>query len=110
MWLDKDVWDVEARGGPPTLIAGTDLRKMFQNLLADEFKLRFHEESKQGSLYALMVDKSGSKMKVNDGPGNFEIPIDGHRGGVAVGKRVSMEYLCYWLKRTVFLYATMSGR
>ena len=30
--------------------------------------------------------------------------IDGHRGGIAVGKRVSIEYLCYWLKRFVLLY------
>jgi uncharacterized protein (TIGR03435 family) len=102
-WLDRDLWDVEAKADRAYGLE--DLHKMFQNLLADEFKLRFHEESKEGPLYALTVGKSGSKMKVSDGPENFEIPpIDGHVGGVAVGKRVSMDYLCAWLKRYVLLY------
>jgi uncharacterized protein (TIGR03435 family) len=102
-WLDKDVWDVEAKADHAYGLA--DLHTMFQNLLADEFKLKFHEETKEGPLYALTVNKSGSKMKVNDSPENFEIPpIDGHIGGVAAGKRVSMAYLCYWLKRSVLLY------
>ena len=74
-----------------------DLHIMFQNLLADEFKLKFHRESKEGPVYALMVDKVGSKMTVNTGPTDFEIPIGGGPGGITHGKRVPMEYLCYWL-------------
>jgi Protein of unknown function (DUF3738) len=50
-----------------------------------------------GPVYALMVEKSGSKTKVNDSPQDYEIPIQGGPGGVTVGKRVSMEYLCYVL-------------
>ncbi|MGA3190039.1 MAG: TIGR03435 family protein, partial [Bryobacteraceae bacterium] len=103
VWLDNDVWNVEAKADHAYSL--DDLHRMFQNLLADEFKLKFHEESKQGPIYALTVNKSGSKMKVNDSPENFEIPpIDGHIGGVAVGKRVRMEYLCSWLKRSVLLW------
>ena len=70
---------------------------MFQNLLADEFKLKFHKEIKEGPVYALSVDKGGSKMKVNDSPQDFEIPILGGPGLVFNGKRVPMEYLCYFL-------------
>jgi len=95
-WLDTDVWNIEAKADHAYSLE--DLHKMFQNLLADEFKLKFHKESKEGPLYALMVNKSGSKMKVNEGPPDFEVLIDGHRGGIAVGRRVPMEYLCYWLK------------
>lgn len=96
-WLDNDLWNLEAKADHTYSL--DDLHKMFQNLLADEFKLKFHRESKEGPMFALMVNKSGSKMKVNEGPPNFETPIDGHRGGVAVGTRVPMEYLCYWLKQ-----------
>jgi len=102
-WLDKDVWNVEAKADHA--YSRDDLHTMFQNLLADEFKLKFHEETKQGPFYALTVAKSGSKLKFSDSPEDLDAPmIDGHRGGLTVGKRVSMQYLCYWLKRFVFLY------
>jgi uncharacterized protein (TIGR03435 family) len=74
---------------------------MFQNLLADEFKLKFHKEIKQGPVYVLTVDKAGMKMKVNDSPQDFEIPIGGGRGGVLAGKRVPMQYLCYFLANSL---------
>jgi uncharacterized protein (TIGR03435 family) len=95
-WLDTDLWDVEAKADH--IYSRDDLRKMFQNLLADEFKLKFHKESKEGPVYALMVSKSGSKMKVNEGPPDYGTPIDGHRGGIAVGTRCPMQSLCYFLK------------
>ena len=47
---------------------------MFQNLLADRFNLKFHKETKEGPVYALVVEKSGSKMKVNESDQDFKIP------------------------------------
>jgi uncharacterized protein (TIGR03435 family) len=92
-WVDSDLWDVKAKADKSYSL--DDLHTMFQNLLADEFKLKFHKEVKQGPVYVLTVDKSGSKMKVNDSPQDYEIPIQGGPGFVTVGKRVPMEYLCY---------------
>jgi len=94
-WLDSDLWDVEAKADKSYSL--DDLHTMFQNLLADEFKLKFHKETREGPVYALMVDKSGPKMKLNDSPQDYEIPISGGTGGIINGKRVPMEYLCYWL-------------
>jgi uncharacterized protein (TIGR03435 family) len=94
-WLDSDLWDVEAKADKSYSL--DDLHTMYQNLLADEFKLKFHKEIKEGLVYALIVDKSGSKMKVNESPQDYEIPILGGRGGIFTGKRVPMEYLCYFL-------------
>jgi uncharacterized protein (TIGR03435 family) len=94
-WVDSDLWTVDAKadGAYNT----DDLHTMFQNLLADEFKLKFHRDIKEGPVYVLTVEKSGLKMKVNDSPQDFEIPIQGGPGGVTIGKRVPMEYLCYRL-------------
>jgi uncharacterized protein (TIGR03435 family) len=39
------------------------LRVMFQNLLAERFKLTFHRETKEIPGYSLLVAKSGLKMK-----------------------------------------------
>jgi uncharacterized protein (TIGR03435 family) len=94
-WLDTDFYDIEAKADRSYNL--DDLHTMFQNLLADEFKLKFHEETKEGPVYALMVDKSGSKMKVNESPQDFEIPLRGGKDGVTIGTRVPMPYLCYWL-------------
>jgi len=94
-WIDSDLWDVKAKADKSYSL--DDLHTMFQNLLADEFKLKFHKEIKQGPVYALMVDKGGSKMQVNTSPQDFEIPIQGGPGGITIGKRVPMEYLCYRL-------------
>jgi uncharacterized protein (TIGR03435 family) len=94
-WLDSDLWEVEAKADKAY---GTgDLHIMFQNLLAVEFKLKFHKENKEGQVYVLTVDKAGPKMKVNDSPQDFEVPIKGAIDGTTIGTRVPMEYLCFWL-------------
>jgi uncharacterized protein (TIGR03435 family) len=93
-WLNSDHYDVEARvDGTYTL---DDLHIMYQHLLADRFNLKFHIETKEGPVYALMMDTPGSKMKVNDGPQDFKIPVNFGPEG-AVGTRVPMPYLCWWL-------------
>src|ERR1700693_412980 len=94
-WLDNDFYDVDAKADHSYNL--DDLHVMFQNLLADEFKLKFHKETKEGPVYALMLDKLGSKMKINNSVQYFEIPIQGGPGGVIVGKRVPMQYFSWWL-------------
>jgi len=95
-WIDSDLWDIEAKAAHSYSL--DDLHIMFQHLLEDEFKLKFHKDIKEGPVYALTVDKGGSKMKLNETPEDFEIPIKGAgRGGDIVGTRVPMSYLAWWL-------------
>ena len=98
-WLATDGYDVQAKSDHASDI--DDLHVMFQNLLADRFNLKFHKEIKQGPVYALMVDKSGSKLKVDDSKQDFSIPMNDNEDGVTVGKRVNMEYFCWWLGRVL---------
>jgi uncharacterized protein (TIGR03435 family) len=94
-WLDSERYDVEARvDGSYSL---DDLHTMYQNLLADRFNLKFHTETKEGPVYALTVDTPGSKMKIDDKPQDYSIPITYNNDGTAVGVRVSMSYLSWWL-------------
>ncbi len=94
-WIDTGGYDIEAKADHSYTL--DDLHVMFQNLLADRFQLQFHKETKEGAAYALTVDKSGSKMKVNDSPQDFNFPITGGKDGVTIGSRVNMEYFCWWL-------------
>lgn len=94
-WLNTDLYDIDAKADHSYNL--DDLHTMFQNLLADEFKLTFHKEIKEGNVYALTVDKSGLKMKVNETDEHFDIPITRGQNGIATGVRVPMQYLCWWL-------------
>jgi uncharacterized protein (TIGR03435 family) len=98
-WLDTDLFDVDAKADKSYNL--DDLHTMFQNLLADEFKLKFQKETKEGPVYVLMVDKSGSKMKVSESDRFSDIPIQGGRDFVITGKRVPMKYFSWWLGTTV---------
>ncbi len=95
-WMDSQPWDIEAKADKSYNL--DDLHTMFQNLLFDEFKLKFHKEIKEGPVYALTIDKSGLKMKPNTTEQDFKIPIEGGRGK-SVGTRVPMEYLTWWLSQ-----------
>jgi uncharacterized protein (TIGR03435 family) len=95
-WMDSELWDIQAkadRSGYPR----EQMIEMLGHLLEDEFKLKLRKEVKEGSVYALTIDKSGLKMKVNKSPEDFEIPIQGGPGGITVGKRVAMDRLCFQL-------------
>ena len=99
-WMNTENWDIQAKADRPGYTR-EQMIEMLGNLLEDEFKLKLRKDVKEGPVYALSVDKSGLKMKVNDGPEDFEIPIQGGPGGVTVGKRVSMERLCFQLGQFV---------
>lgn len=78
-WLDTDAYDISA-----TLPSGTSTDQiglMLQGLLADRFHLRVHRETREASVYALVVAQGGSRLKpaagntfaVKKGPGHLEI-------------------------------------
>jgi uncharacterized protein (TIGR03435 family) len=94
-WLSTDLYKIDAKADHSHNI--DEMHIMFQNLLADEFKLKFHKETKEGNVYALTIDKSGLKMKEHTGDQAFNIPITGGVAAGFTGDRVNMEYLCWWL-------------
>jgi uncharacterized protein (TIGR03435 family) len=100
-WLDSDRFDIKAKAAHPSSL--DDLHVMFQNLLADEFKLKFHKETREGPVYALVVDKSGSKMKVNQSETDYnKFTINaGAKPGEIVGLREDMIHFAWWLSQIV---------
>jgi uncharacterized protein (TIGR03435 family) len=95
-WLDTDNYDIEAKADHS--YRPDDLRVMFQNLLADRFKLKFHKELKEGPVFVLTVDKSGSKLKVNESPEDTtSFPLRSVKDEVYVWDGVSMATFCRWL-------------
>ncbi len=60
-WLDRVKFDVNAKfpDGAPR----SQLPEMMKSLLEDRFKLAAHIEKKDNAIYALVVSKSGPKLK-----------------------------------------------
>jgi uncharacterized protein (TIGR03435 family) len=62
-WVDSDHYDILAKT-PGEIRPNLDEQmSMLRKLLADRFKLTFHRERKDLSIYALTVAKGGSKLK-----------------------------------------------
>jgi len=67
-WIGSDRFDVEGKAGNPK--ADPDqVRLMLQSLLEDRFKLKLHRETKESSVYALVVGKDGPKIKLSSDQG-----------------------------------------
>lgn len=64
-WLDQNEYDVDAK----TAATATKEQKsrMLQGLLAERFQVKQHTEMREMRVYALVVDKSGSKIRPIEG-------------------------------------------
>lgn len=94
-WVDTDYYDIKADHSYRL----DELQVMFRNLLADRFKLKVHKEVREGPVYVLTVDKSGSKLKVDENPVD-ELTWIPHRSlgnHVTVWEKASMASFCRWL-------------
>jgi uncharacterized protein (TIGR03435 family) len=88
-WLDSERYDIVAK--LPRGATKAEFMVMLQNLLAERFKLTLHREKKDLPMYALVVGKSGPKLKesVDDPAPKGGGPADGplaDRGKIAMGK------------------------
>jgi uncharacterized protein (TIGR03435 family) len=66
-WFDSDVFEIDAKSSAPANPG--ELRVMLQSLLAERFNLRMHSETRQLSIYSLVVAKNGSKLQPASEPG-----------------------------------------
>jgi uncharacterized protein (TIGR03435 family) len=57
--MDSAGYDIKAKAEGN---AGDDLWPMVQTLLADRFQLKFHRETRELPIYALVVAKNGAKL------------------------------------------------
>jgi uncharacterized protein (TIGR03435 family) len=68
-WMSKDKYDITAvpveEGAPDT----KQLRTMIRKLLAERWKLKFHDDKRELPAYALTVVKTGSKLKETESKG-----------------------------------------
>jgi len=62
-WIGSDRFDVDAKAeGAPQKLPEEQFHRMLQALLAERFGLKTHKESKEMSIYALVVGPKGTKL------------------------------------------------
>ena len=62
-WAERDRFDVEAQPEPGFVPTKRQAMEMLQAMLEERFKLKIRREPRNAPVYALVVDKGGSKMK-----------------------------------------------
>jgi uncharacterized protein (TIGR03435 family) len=75
-WMDGERFDITAKI-PEGVVAKEQVPAMLQALLAERFKLKVHRETKEETVYALVVAKGGPKLKKAEDAGAVKLGSDG---------------------------------
>ena len=94
-WIDSDRYDIDAKPEHP--VSSEQLLLMLQTLLADRFKLSMHRETAERSIYALTVEKGGSKLKAHQGGDDDQQGNNYNGAGHAACRNCSMARLANFL-------------
>jgi uncharacterized protein (TIGR03435 family) len=71
-WIETERYDIQAKTANGENITLEQMEPLLQRLLADRFKLSAHWETRDTPVYALVIDKNGSKLKEDpSGPGRL---------------------------------------
>jgi uncharacterized protein (TIGR03435 family) len=93
-WLDNDRYDIDAKTGRPEKLKPDQVSPLMRDLLEDRFHLKAHRETREQTVYALVVDKSGPKLKPKtEGQANGMNTSGGRGTSRLTGTAVSMELL-----------------
>jgi len=94
-WSESERFDITGRPDTPGQPNVEQIKAMMQKLLANRFQLKFHQEKKELSVYALMVTKGGPKFSKSERDPN-RIPGLSFRGlGNLNVTNATMEQLAY---------------
>src|SRR5206468_4148003 len=69
-WLETEKYDLAAQPDGEGQPNDKQWKMMMQKLVADRFKLTFHRDQKELSVYAIVVAKTGSKLTKSQGDPN----------------------------------------
>jgi uncharacterized protein (TIGR03435 family) len=98
-WIASEGYDIDAKAERPT--TREQLYLMLQTLLADRFQLTLRRETREMPVYALVVDKAGSKLKRHESQDGVPPVIKGGGRGQVVFQNVPVSRLSWFLSTQV---------
>jgi uncharacterized protein (TIGR03435 family) len=113
-WFDTDRWDMEGSAAKPS--TADELHGMLINMLVDRLNLKFHREKKEMPMYALTVQKGGSKLTRHDPVASSDTVINADQTNLRMklkGACAPLDYfaflLGYWMDRPVVDLTGLQG-
>lgn len=114
-WIDKERYDIEAKTGSSDRLEPPEFQRDLLALLQNRFQFRFHRETRERTVYWLVVPKGGMKLK--NAIGTEEASMSTNSNGatkVLDAKAMTMRELAGALSRqtgkTVEDHTGLSGR
>jgi uncharacterized protein (TIGR03435 family) len=116
-WLSTERYDIQAKvpAGISNEAMREKIREMMQTLLEDRFKLKYHKETRELPVYALVVNKGGLKIKDSGSDPEAEakgkpvdVSVNAGRGGTTVtlpgGASITYAFLYLEAKKVTMAY------
>jgi uncharacterized protein (TIGR03435 family) len=109
-WIDATAWRIEATSSTAPLTE-TQLRAMVRSLLEDRFRISARRESREESIYELLVAKDGPKLKAAAAPGPPRLSNGrGRIGGLSIDTGILTKMLSGRLGRAVIDKTGITGK
>jgi uncharacterized protein (TIGR03435 family) len=89
-WIDSELYDMTANTRKDTTPTVEQVRQMIQALLKDRFKLQFHQEMREISVYDLVVISKRSKLRESTRDAKF---LSTFMPGKLTGSKITMAQL-----------------
>jgi uncharacterized protein (TIGR03435 family) len=100
-WASSDKYDMNGKPDVAGMPNPDQLRHMVQQVLAERFQFKFHDDKKEMSAYVLSVAKGGEKME-KAAPDSGSLPGLFFRGlGVLTVRNATMEDFCHLMQSAV---------
>jgi uncharacterized protein (TIGR03435 family) len=99
-WLGTEKFDVVGDPETQTRPSSDEFKQMVQNLLTDRFHLTAHHETRDLSVYEIVVAKGGPKLEKNTGAPNG-IPTVGYSPGELGASNATLSDFAKFLQRFV---------
>jgi uncharacterized protein (TIGR03435 family) len=103
-WLLTERYDVVATVPDGAMLTDQTRQSSLQKMLADRWRLRFHQETRTVPVYSLVASDDGSKLIRHTGPGEYAMKVE------RIGPRVVLRSTRGNLPRLVEILSGFSGR
>lgn len=96
-WADSVQFDITASAEGGRSYTKNEFRRMFQTLLAERFKLKFHLQTKETNGYSLVVAKNGPKLTKSEPDAESSMKLGGTNYAEMTVSKWTMEQLAFQL-------------
>ena len=100
-WIRSKEFDLQAKAKHPENTTSDQFRLMFQTLLTDRFKLKFHTESKEMAGYVLGIAKNGAKLEPAEGEEGSQRTVNRNGDSELNAKKTSMAVFARYLSSRI---------